>query len=79
MLESLAGKSVKGLRVNPAWGRQLFPNPLHISGLQQLPYHTLCQQLEGERKLNERRAVLKGEQGWNLLTDSLLSSLSFAH
>ena len=53
MLESLAGKSVKGLRVNPAWGRQLFPNPLHISGLQQLPYHTLCQQLEGERKLNE--------------------------
>lgn len=29
MLESLVGKSVKGLRVNPARGRQLFPNQPH--------------------------------------------------
>ena len=63
MLESLAGRSVNGLRVNPAWGKQLFPNPLHISGLQQLPCHMLCQQLEGERKLNDERFSKENKDG----------------
>ena len=63
MLESLAGRSVKGLRLNPAWGKQLFPNPLHIGGLQQLPCHTLCQQLEGERKLNDERFSKENKDG----------------